>query len=146
MLVIRHDGCATVHQGCLTCEVRSLAVCGVLEPAELRRLEALAKHQSIARGGILFHEHDAAESVFNVTAGMIKLFKLMEDGRRQVVGFLLPGDFLGFAGQRAYDYTAEAVLPSATCRLKSSVRARRSASESFSISGSSLLISSIIGL
>jgi CRP-like cAMP-binding protein len=34
---------------------------------------------------------------------------LRPDGRRQIVGLLLPGDFFGFTSGKEYDYTAEAV-------------------------------------
>ena len=33
--------------------------------------------------------------MFNVVRGVIKLYKLLPDGRRQITGFLFPGDFLG---------------------------------------------------
>ena len=40
---------------------------------------------------------DAADAVYNITQGTVRLYKLRPDGRRQIVGFLLPGDFLGLA-------------------------------------------------
>ena len=44
----------------------------------------------------------------------------MADGRRQVVGFLVPGDFLGLAFGRTYVYTAEAITAVAACRFQRS--------------------------
>jgi CRP/FNR family transcriptional regulator len=35
--------------------------------------------------------------VYNVTGGVVRVYKLLPDGRRQIVGFLLPGDFFGLA-------------------------------------------------
>jgi CRP/FNR family transcriptional regulator len=55
--------------------------------------------------------------VFVVTEGMLKLYKLMADGRRQVVGFMVPGDFLGLAFGRLHVYSAEAVTAVALCRF-----------------------------
>ena len=57
------------------------------------------------------------EHVFNVTSGVVKLYKLMLDGRRQITGFLLPGDFLGLASRTGYSYSAEAVTPVSLCRF-----------------------------
>jgi CRP/FNR family transcriptional regulator len=48
---------------------------------------------------------------------MLGLYKLLADGRRQVVGFLVPGDFLGLAFGRTYVHTAEAITPVAACRF-----------------------------
>ena len=67
---------------------------------------------------MLFEEGDPADDVFTITAGMIKLYKLMSDGRRQIVGFLVPGDFLGLAFGRTYVYSAEAVVATTTCRFR----------------------------
>ena len=48
---------------------------------------------------------------------MLKLSKLLSDGRRQVTGFLLPGDYLGLASAERYIYSAEAVTPVRICRF-----------------------------
>ena len=77
----------------------------------------MAAGRPIAAGRMLFEEGDPAEHVFTITAGMIKLYKLLSDGRRQIVGFLVPGDFLGLAFGRTYVYGAEAVVPTSTCRF-----------------------------
>ena len=66
---------------------------------------------------MLFHEGDAADFVYNVTRGVMKLYKLLPDGRRQITGFLLPGDFLGLAGKDGYSYSAETVDAVELCRF-----------------------------
>ena len=53
-----------------------------------------------------------------MTTGMVKLFKLMTDGRRQIVGFMLPGDVLGLSAARSYVYSAEAVGATEVCRFR----------------------------
>ena len=39
----------------------------------------------------------------------------MSDGRRQITGFLLPGDYFGLADGTMHNQTAEAVVPSNLC-------------------------------
>src|SRR3546814_2507543 len=68
-------------------------------------------------GAPLFDEGETARNVFNVTSGTIKVYKLLPDGRRQVTGFLFPGDFLGLAKQATYAFSAEAVTASTVCRF-----------------------------
>ncbi len=57
----------------------------------------------------VFHEGDPAKRVFMVTHGSLKLYTLLADGRRQVTGFMFPGDFLGISIDEEYAFTVEAL-------------------------------------
>ncbi len=105
------------YSPCAACEVRDRAVCGVLQPHELERLNSIVTEVWLNPGQILFLQEDPADSVFNVTRGHIRLLKLLADGRRQVTGFLYPGDFLGLAYGPDYAYTAEAIDKVTLCRF-----------------------------
>jgi CRP/FNR family transcriptional regulator len=65
----------------------------------------------------IFNETDPAEYVYNVTAGTVKVYKLLGDGRRQITGFLFAGDFLGLIHNESYAYSAEALMPTTLCRF-----------------------------
>jgi CRP/FNR family transcriptional regulator len=65
----------------------------------------------------IFDEANRAEYVFNITAGAVKIYKLLGDGRRQITGFLFVGDFLGLIHNEAYAYSAEALVPTKLCRF-----------------------------
>lgn len=65
----------------------------------------------------LFIQGEPADDVFNVTGGMVRLYKLLPDGRRQIVGFALGGDFLGLALMERYGVSAEAVTEVSACRF-----------------------------
>lgn len=107
------------RDACDTCEVHKLAVCGVLDRDELAELTAIVSGRRLEAGRTLFAEGDVAEEVFSLTEGMLKLYKMMSDGRRQIVGFLVPGDFFGLAFARTtYAYSAEAVVPTGVCRFR----------------------------
>ncbi len=110
--------CSRVHTPCAECDVRGLAVCSAVKDELLPRLTGLAVARHVEAGRTLFDEGEPAEDVFSLTEGMLKLYKLLSNGRRQIVGFLVPGDFLGLAFGRGYAYTAEAVTPVAACRFK----------------------------
>ena len=66
----------------------------------------------------MFHQGDRAEHLFNVLSGCLSVYKLLPDGRRQIVGFLFPGDFLGLSVLDDYAYTAEAVTDTRLCRFQ----------------------------
>jgi CRP/FNR family transcriptional regulator, anaerobic regulatory protein len=118
-----HDGIRHACQhgrsenGCADCKVRLISVCAVLELAELEALEALSQHVVLDKGQTLFGQDEPADSVFNVIEGVLRLTHLLPDGRRQVMGFALPGDFLGLALQARYAVSAEAIGPVTTCRF-----------------------------
>jgi len=102
---------------CGSCPVRTLAVCAALEPEELRRLAEISQLQSVEAGQTIFGEDDPADSLYNVTTGTAKMYKLLPDGRRQIIGFLIAGDFLGLAFSETHGFTAEAVVPTWLCRF-----------------------------
>ena len=100
---------------CQGCEVRDKAVCGVLDGARLEEFRNLGWTLKLAPGQALFHEGDPATRVFTLTRGTLKLYKLLADGRRQVTGFLHPGDFLGISVDDEHAFSAEALEDSQLC-------------------------------
>jgi CRP/FNR family transcriptional regulator len=103
--------------GCDDCKVRLFSVCGVLEPTELDELDQISHVKIFAPKTMLFDQDALAGSVFNVTEGIVRLYKSLPDGRRQIVGFALPGDFLGLALMDRYGVAAEAVTQVKVCRF-----------------------------
>jgi CRP/FNR family transcriptional regulator len=103
--------------GCSACTVRSLSICGALDQADLAAFERIARHVYLEPGETLFAAGEAASSVHNLTAGVARLYKLLPDGRRQVIGFAVPGDFLGIAPSDRYSYSVDAVDSVSACRL-----------------------------
>ena len=110
----RHGRTAT---GCDECKVRLFSVCGALDTSELEELDRLSQHKAYAAKTLLFDQGAIASGVFNVTEGIVRLFKSLPDGRRQIVGFALPGDFLGLALMERYGVAAEAVTDVNVCRF-----------------------------
>ena len=54
----------------------------------------------------------------------MRLYKLLPDGRRQIVGFALPGDFLGMATSARRSLSADAIGPVVVCRFSRTSFAR----------------------
>jgi CRP/FNR family transcriptional regulator len=65
--------------------------------------------ESFSAGEALFWEGDRAGQIFNVLQGVLRVFKILPDGRRAIVGFVYPGDIPGVSFQHRYLFTAEAV-------------------------------------
>jgi CRP/FNR family transcriptional regulator len=102
---------------CQDCRARKLAICAALGDSELAKLHEIVSHVRLAPGQTLFYEGDPANRVFNVATGTLRLSKLLADGRRQVTGFALPGDFLGLSTEGMFTCSAEAVTDAGICRF-----------------------------
>jgi CRP/FNR family transcriptional regulator len=89
-----------------------------LSPQGASRLMAVSSLHRKAPGEVLFSEGDQADSVYEVVRGMLRLCKLLPDGRRQITGFLSAGQFLGLAPEGVCVYTAEAITEVTLCRYK----------------------------
>ena len=112
---VRYQAPLAPNHACAGCEVRTRAVCGVLDCDKLADLRRLGSSFRLAPGQPLFHEGDPASRVFTLTKGSLKLYKLLADGRRQVTGFMHPGDFLGISVDDEHAFTAEALEQSVLC-------------------------------
>lgn len=103
---------------CAACSVRDLSICSVLDNSDLQRMAAIAQVNRYRPQDPIIDEGETADYLFNITGGMVQLYKLLPDGRRQVTGFLGPGDFLGIALNDSYAYSAEAVNDVSVCRFQ----------------------------
>ena len=65
----------------------------------------------------MFAQEELTTFFYNLREGVLRLYKLLPDGRRQIVGFALPGDFLGMATSARHSFSADAVGPVAVCRF-----------------------------
>ncbi len=77
-----------------------------------RALELLASQAVIVRADReeeIVGQGEAAEYCYVVVSGCVRTVRLMEDGRRQVGEFLLPGDMFGWEALEEHDFSAEAV-------------------------------------
>ena len=95
-----------------------LSISRGLERQTATSLMAITSLQRKAPGEILFAEGDEADCVYEITSGMVRLYKLLPDGRRQITGFLRAGNLLGWAPEGVCVYTAEAITEVTVCRYK----------------------------
>jgi len=107
-------------QDCNSCSIRHRAVCARCESDELARLEQMKYYRSFQAGQTVIWSGDRMDFVASVVSGIATLTQTMEDGRRQMVGLLLPSDFVGRPGRStaAYDVTATTDLVMCCFRKK----------------------------
>jgi len=91
---------------------RNVPVPTVMSAEEGPTLSDLFKGQptdEYSAGAPVFWDGDPAGQIFNIADGVLRIYKVLADGRRAIVGFIYPGDVLGVSFQRRYLFTAEAV-------------------------------------
>ena len=76
------------------------------------RSERLEPHE------ILFHEDDRADHVYEVASGTVILYRLLSDGRRQVVDILGAGDLFGLSATGFHDCSAESLTAARRARSR----------------------------
>jgi len=106
------------HSRCDQCAIRHKAMCAAVDTADNDRLAAIVSHRDVPAGQVIFEEGDTADYVYNISAGEVRLYKLLPDGRRQITGFLREGDFLGLVTGDAYAYGAEAINQVELCCMR----------------------------
>jgi len=102
---------------CQACEARHKGICGALDPAQLTEL---SKHTTKS-----VHEHSdelqssdlAQEQYSNILGGVVKLTKLLPDGRQQIVGLQFAPDFLGRPFSQQTGVIAEAATNVRLCNF-----------------------------
>ena len=97
-------------------------------PADVRGQNALEEafamvgaRLNVERNAEIYGEGEPAEYVYRVVRGVVRTHKLLNDGRRQISAFLLPGDFFGLDCDDEYRFTAEAVSDATLVFVKRSV-------------------------
>jgi CRP/FNR family transcriptional regulator len=81
----------------------------------------LAKHR------IVFLAGDPADRFFEVESGALMIYRILEDGRRQLVEIVFPGGICGLSAGELYESSCETLVPSVLRSFKSGELARSDA-------------------
>lgn len=97
-----------IEARCEACPIRHRAVCAHCESDELEVLDRIKSYRTYAPGEHIAWAGEKMSIVGSVVEGVAMLSRTLPDGRRQMVGLLLPSDFLGRPGRprSAYDVVA----------------------------------------
>jgi CRP-like cAMP-binding protein len=85
---------------------------------ELKLVSSFNRGELVAEpGSLVLSEGAHSAQLFTVLSGWAFRFKTLEDGRRQILNYALPGDLLGLQGSVAgeMDHSVEALSPVVLC-------------------------------
>lgn len=105
---------------CRSCEVRHRGLCGALDEDQLLELSRHTRMVRQPAGTELISDDSEITSYANVMRGVVKLTKILEDGRQQVVGLQFAPDFLGRMYGLHNTVNAEAASEVQLCRIPKS--------------------------
>lgn len=100
---------------CADCPIRHRAVCAKCDYDELLALEEIKFYRSFEAGQTIIWSGDRMNFVGSMVAGIATLTQTMEDGRTQMVGLLLPSDFVGRPGRDGAAYNVVATTDVVMC-------------------------------
>ena len=109
------EGCHPLQLPCEDCPIRYRAVCATCETTELAELEGAKYYRRYQAGRTVVLSGERMDFVASVVSGVASLTQTLEDGRTQMVGLLLPSDFLGRPGRDSSPYDVTAVSDLLLC-------------------------------
>ena len=72
-------------------------------------LDLMGASMSFARNEEIYGEAEPADFIYKVVSGAVRIYKVLNDGRRQIGAFYLPGDTFGMEVGDVHDSSAEAI-------------------------------------
>ena len=84
-------------------------------------IEMIGAPMPFARNAEIYGENEPADYLYKVINGAVRTYKVLNDGRRQIGSFYLPGDIFGLEVGDEHTFSAEAVADSKVLVIKRSV-------------------------
>ena len=97
--------------------IRPPSILGRLNTAQAR---IIATEFNYRKGAEIYGEKEPADYVYQVTAGSVRSYKLLTEGRRQIGAFHLMGDVFGLENGSFHRFTAEAIVDTSVRLIKRS--------------------------
>ena len=103
---------------CQQCPLRAMPQFRAFTPEELKFVANFKRGELVAEpGSVILAEGAHSAQLFTVLSGWAFRYKSLEDGRRQILNYCLPGDLVGLQGSMigAMDHSVEALSPVVLC-------------------------------
>jgi CRP/FNR family transcriptional regulator len=83
-----------------------------IDKKDLPDLLLLAKKKLLPKNQYLCSQWTASDRYFIIATGVGAVEKISNSGRRQILGFIFPGDFVGLSGDEYFEYGVRAISDS----------------------------------
>jgi CRP/FNR family transcriptional regulator len=106
------------RDACSSCPIRHRAICAKCDDDELALLAEIKTYKTYSAREPILWRGDTLHHFSSVVSGIASLTKSMENGRTQMVGLLLPSDFIGRPGRDTVDFDVTATTDVTLCRFE----------------------------
>lgn len=106
---------------CEKCEVRHNGICRAVSAQQLKELSRHAIRKAIRSGAEVHGQGERVMSYANILKGVVKLTKVLADGRQQIVGLQFAPYFIGHPFSVESSLSAEAATDTEICAISKSV-------------------------
>src|ERR1700740_2754017 len=72
-------------------------------------MDMMGAPMSFPRNAEIYGENEPADYLYKVVSGTVRTYKILNDGRRQIGAFYLPGDVFGLEMDDEHQFSAEAI-------------------------------------
>ncbi len=81
-------------------------------------IELMGAVMPFARNAEIYGENEPAEYLYKVVSGAVRTYRVLNDGRRQIGAFYLPGDVFGIEVSDQHTFSAESIVDSKVMLIK----------------------------
>jgi CRP-like cAMP-binding protein len=99
---------------------RAVPVPPVAPRASANAIDLMGAPMPFGRDAEIYGENEPAEYLYKVISGTVRTYKVLNDGRRQIGAFYLPGDVFGLEIGDVHTFSAEAIVDSKVLVIKRS--------------------------
>ncbi len=118
--VCSNQGCCSgYHENC----VASVPIFNHLEKSQMDEIMTVTHSISYKKGEIIYRAGDQSNSLYIVNQGRVRIYRLSESGKEQLLRILNPGDFTGelaLFNDSIHEAYASAMLDTSVCTVKGS--------------------------
>jgi len=86
-----------------------LTIYSGLSEEERARVDTLATLKNLQTNAYLIHQHSEANYIYMLEEGVLIMERSSASGRRQVMAFIYPGNFIGIAQNEYYEFSVKAL-------------------------------------
>ncbi len=103
---------------CFDCLVRKHAICSLCCEEELVKLNNIKTYRTFSKGETITYAGQKITHVGTPVSGIASISQMLVDGRRQIMGILLPGDFIGRPGRHISQFDIVTSSQVMLCRFE----------------------------